>query len=99
MNLYYITVCIGVNNKLVVLVLIKRYYRIWHGIITMNPLCLLCLETVGADTSWPVLGNTIGVRDGGQGGQLPPPPNSGSLSTYIRAERRHYSGKTQYMFE
>ena len=26
-------------------------------------------------------------------------PNSGSLSTLIRAESRHYSGKTQYMFE
>ena len=37
----------------------------------------------------------IGVRDGGQ----LPPPNSGSLSTLIRAESRNYSGKTQYMFE
>ena len=38
---------------------------------------------------------TIGVRDGGSC----PPPNSGSLSTLMRAESRHYSGKPQYMFE
>ena len=37
-------------------------------------------------------------RGGGQGGSCPP-PNSGSLSTTIRAESRHYSGKTQYMFD
>ena len=41
---------------------------------------------------------SIGVRDGGQGA-IAPPPNSGSLSTSIRAESRHYSGKTQYMFD
>ena len=40
----------------------------------------------------------IGVRDGGAGGSCPPPISS-SLSTRIRAESRHYSGKTQYMFE
>ena len=39
-------------------------------------------------------GRTIGVRDGGAAA-----PDSGSLATYIRAESRHYSGKTQYMFE
>ena len=36
-------------------------------------------------------------RGGGQGGGSCPPPNSGSLSTWIRAESRHYSGKTQKM--
>ena len=42
----------------------------------------------------------IGVRDGGGSGvSCPPPPNSGSLSTSIRAESRHYSSKTQYMFD
>ena len=38
----------------------------------------------------------IGVRDGGHGGSCPL-PNSGSLSTDIRAESRHYSGKTHDM--
>ena len=27
--------------------------------ITINSWCLLCVETVGADTSWSVLGNTL----------------------------------------
>ena len=40
----------------------------------------------------------IGVRDGGGRGAVAP-PNSGSLSTLIRAEGRDYSGKRQYMFE
>ena len=44
-------------------------------------------------------GRGIDVPDGGSGGQLPPPPNSCSLSTLIRAESRDYSGKTQYMFD
>ena len=26
----------------------------------MDSLCLLCVETVGADTSWPVLGPVLG---------------------------------------
>ena len=43
-------------------------------------------------------GKNIGVRDGGGQGAAAP-PNSGSLSTYIRAESRHYSGKTQYLCE
>ena len=27
--------------------------------ITMDSWCILCMETVGADTYWPVLGNTL----------------------------------------
>ena len=38
-------------------------------------------------------------RTGRGAGGAVAPPNSGSLSTLIRAESRHYSGKTQYMLE
>ena len=39
--------------------------------ITMDSWCLLCLETVGADTSWPVLGNTLYMFTGQ--GSVPTP--------------------------
>ena len=41
----------------------------------------------------------IGVPDGGGVRGWAVAPNSGSLSTLIRAESRDYSGKTQYMFD
>ena len=43
------------------------------------------------------LEEALAYGTGGQGAV--PPPNSGSLSISIRAESRHYSGKTQYMFD
>ena len=50
------------------------------------------IETVGNSSIHVHSRTGRGVRWGGC------PPNSGSLST-IRAESRHYSGKTQYMFD
>ena len=61
-------------------------------------LILFCVPSLYSLTYAVYISVIIGVRDGGQGGgQLP--LNSGSLSTLIRAESRHYSGKTQHMFE
>ena len=78
-------------------------YRIWCGVNRLGDSGVNKLGDTSAFVN-PVgqllltrRGKTRMHRRTGRGGSCP--PNSGSLSTWIRAESRHYSGKTQYMFE
>ena len=55
--------------------------------------CLRCFE----ENVWESLNATIGVRDGGAGGQLP--PQFGQFVDMNTGRESNHSGKTEYMFE
>ena len=83
------SVAIATHVALVFLVFSFRLPLTYRSKITRTSMYPITIRSIMAlDSAWMML---IGVRDGGQGG--------GSLSTNIRAASRHYSGKTQYMFE